>query len=189
MGTNGPKIIKDPRVIITGTEKTNAGKTLGSIIFSCATCNTDETIKKDETWSTGTYKYKKLKLEKKNTITISGDVSLYVKEDFIVEDEVIFKFIAGASLIVYVDKKVEFKEKFTVTFTHGPDRPEDFIIYGTSKANTILIEEESIFIGGIYAPNAKIEVKEKSVITGALIGNKLKIDKKDVKITWDKGTA
>ena len=184
VATNGSKIEKEKGVTITGSEETSVGKTLDSITFSCSSCNADKKIKNDETWSSDTYEYKKLEIEKKTTITISGDVILYVKEDFKVEKEVTFRLLDGASLTVYVDKKVELEKKFAIEFPQGPDRPEDFVIFGTSNADTIKIGKESTFIGAIYAPDAKIEVEKKSDITGSLVGDEVKIGKEG-NITWD----
>jgi len=165
VATNGSKIEKEKGVTITGSEETSVGKTLDSITFSCSSCNADKKIKNDETWSSDTYEYKKLEIEKKTTITISGDVILYVKEDFKVEKEVTFRLLDGASLTVYVDKKVELEKKFAIEFPQGPDRPEDFVIFGTSNADTIKLYEEDKnnvyqygdFASYIYLYNSRLE--------------------------------
>ena len=147
-------------------------------------CKKKGEIKKDETWNAGSYEYKSLKIEGKNTITIKGDVVLYVKDDFIMEKQTGFRILDNSSLTIYVDKKVELGKKFTTEFPNSPDRPEDFLIFGTSNADTVKIDKKSTFIGGIYAPDAKVEIEEKSDLLGSLVGDEIKIAKKS-NVVWD----
>ncbi len=184
IGTNASNIQADKGVTINGEIETSAGRTLESIIFSCAGCNDDEEINGNKTWSSGTYEYKKLKMKKNTTLTINGDVTLYVKEDFIVEKDTVIKFLSNSSLTVYVDKKAEFKQGFSVVFDPQPDRPKDFVIYGTSHADTIKFEKESTFIGAIYAPDAHIHIEKGQEIKGSVIGNEIHIHK-ETTVTYD----
>jgi len=91
---------------------------------------------------------------------------------------------SSSSLTIYVDNKAEFGKKFRVEFDPTPDRAEDFVIYGTSNADTIKFDKNTTFIGAIYAPDAEIEIGDNSNITGAIIGDEIKV-KKNASITYD----
>lgn len=184
IGTNDSEIKKGKGILITGNEQTNAGQTLESINFTCDNCNSDEEIKNNTTWNTGTLEYEKLKIKKNVSITIAGEVIIKVQEDFTVEKNTRFIFLPGASLTIYVDKKAEFKENMHVVFSGGTPRPEDFVLYGTKNADEIKIEKNILYNGVIYAPDAKIEIKENVHFTGALVGKEVKIEK-NVQVTWD----
>ena len=119
IGTNDSSISKGSGVTITGSEETNAGKTLDPITFSCGSCGSDKEVSSNETWSSGTYEYNKLLIKKNKTLTISGDVILYVKEDFILEENTKITLLANSSLTVYVDKKIEFKRMLTLFSTRS----------------------------------------------------------------------
>ncbi len=184
VGTNAAKIDKKKGVKITGTEETSAGKTLDSVIFLCGNCTKKKSVKKDETWNSGTYEYQSLTVGKNNTITIKGDVVLYVKEDFIMEEQTGFKILDNASLTVYVGGNAEFYENFTTEFPDGPDRPEDFIIFGTSQTVGVRVYNNSTFIGGIYAPDSNVEIQDESDIRGSLVGKEVKVNKNS-NVIWD----
>lgn len=184
VGTNDSGISKESGVTISGDEHTNAGRTMESINFSCSNCNSDKEISGSETWSTGTYEFLKVKINESSVLIISGDVVLYVKEDFIAEKESTIRVLANSSLTIYVDKKFELKKEFSVEFDPQPDRAENFVVYGTSNADAITIEKETTFIGAIYAPDADIDIKKESTLTGSIIGKKLNIEKECV-ITFD----
>lgn len=184
IGTNDSSISKGSNVTITGTEETNAGKTLDPITFSCGSCGSDKEVSGSETWSSGTYEYKKLLIKERENLTINGDVILYIKEDFILEERAEITLLANSSLTVYVDKKIEFKERASIVFNPLPDRAEDLVIYGTSNADSVTIEGRATFIGAIYAPNADILIKERANITGGIIGETLKIEQRAT-LTYD----
>lgn len=186
VGTNHTEISKGKKVSITGEEKTSMGKKIDPIKFSCSGCNSDYEIgeKGSTVWSEGTYKYKNVTMEKKSTLIITGNVILYVKEDFEADEKTTIEIRSGASLTIYVDGEAEFGEKFSVEFKPSPNRAEDFVIYGTSNADSIKFEEHTNFIGAIYAPNAEITIKKHSNITGAIIGDEIEV-KEHVTIEFD----
>jgi hypothetical protein len=101
-----------------------------------------------------------------------------------VAKESTFRFLEDASLTIYIDKNAVFDKEFTTQFTPEPDRPQDFVIYGTSNSDTITIKKESTFIGAIYAPDASILINKESAITGSIIGDEITLNK-EVTITWD----
>jgi hypothetical protein len=186
VGTNDSSISKDKNVSITGDEETSVGKTLDSISFSCSGCNSDYEISKNgwEQWSAGTYGYKNVTMKENSTLRINGDVVLYVKQNFKAEKNTSIVIRSNSSLTLYVDKKAEFKQNFSVVFWPTPNRAEDFVIYGTSNADTIKFEKNTTFIGAIYAPDADIKIGQNARITGSVIGDKIKVEK-NARITYD----
>ena len=184
IGTNDSSIKKDTGVTITGDEETNVGKTLVPINFSCGTCMDDKEVNGSETWFGDTYEYNKVTIKSSSTLTISGDVILYVKEDFTAEKESTIKILLNSSLTLYVDKKVEFNKEFAVEFDPQPDRAKDFVIYGTSNIEIVLIGKDITFIGAIYAPTADIDIQKAQKFVGAVVGNNISVDKEGT-VTYD----
>ena len=194
LGTNGQfsfEIYKDPSdpstfALIHSTGTVNSGSYFESkvkltysipISFSCSGCNSDYEISKNGSaeWGSGTYEYEDVKMEKDSILNINGDVVLYVKEDFIAEKDTRIVIGSSSSLTIYVDNKAEFKKNFSVEFDPPPNRVEDFVICGTSNADTIKFDKNTTFIGKISAPYAEIEIGDDSNITGAIIGDEIKI--------------
>jgi len=186
LGTNDSSVSKDPSVTITGDEEINTGITLTPIIFACGTCVADKNINSSETWFNGTYEYLNLTIQKNEVLTISGDVILYVKEDFFAGIGSTIKLLSNSSLTIYVDNSLTFKKHFSVEFDPQTDRAKDFVIYGTSNADTISMEKETTFIGAIYAPTADIYIKKAQIIGGAIVGNTITVDQ-GATIVYDPG--
>ena len=183
LGTNASSISQASGVTITGDEQVNAGKTLTPISFSCGTCTDDKDINSSETWN-GTYEYLNVTIDAGKTLSISGDVILYVKEDFFAGIGSKIKILSDSSLTIYVDGNAEFKKDFAVEFDPQPDRAKDFVIYGTSNANTIKLAKDITFIGAIYAPSADITIQKAQSFIGAVVGDTISVDK-DGTITYD----
>lgn len=184
IASNASSISKDSGVTITGNEETSVGRTLTPIIFTCDTCVDDKEINGSETWFNGTFEYLKVTITQNATLTISGDVILYVKEDFLAGIGSTIKLLSDSSLTIYVDKTAIFKKDFALEFDPLPDRAEDFVIYGTSNAKTIALEKEVTFIGAIYAPSADVMIKKAQKFVGAIVGDTVIIDK-EASITYD----
>lgn len=188
IGTNASNIHKESGVTITGGEKTNMERTLTNLTFPPEwECKNDKEINGIKTWDAGERDYKKVIIKAGSKLKINGDVTLYVKEDFIVEKESKIVIKAASSLTIYVDKKVEFKERSRVIFNSGPDRAEDFVIWATEHADTLKLERYVSFIGAIYAPNADTQIQEVAILKGAIVVDKLVVEKK-VAITYDPDT-
>lgn len=186
LATNDSSVSKDPIVTITGDEEINAGITLTPIIFACGNCVTDKNINSSETWFDGTYEYLNVTIQSNEILTISGDVILYVKEDFFAGIGSTIKLFSNSSLIIYVDNSLTFKKDFSVEFDTQPDRAKDLVIYGTSNADTISLEKEITFIGAIYAPTADIYIKKAQIIGGTIVGNTITVDQ-GATIVYDHG--
>lgn len=186
LATNDSSVSKDPSVTITGDEKINAGITLTPIIFACGTCVTDKNINSSETWFDGTYEYLNVTIQRNEILAISGDVILYVKEDFFAEIGSTIKLLSNSSLTIYVDNSLTLKKDFSVEFDPQTDRAKDFVIYGTSNADTISLEKGITFIGTIYAPTADIYIKKAQIIGGAIVGNTITVGQ-GAAIVYDHG--
>lgn len=184
VGTNAPFIWDLFGADISGTTETSAGRTLEQIPFSCGDCSVDLVISSDETWSAGTYEYQNVTINNNNTLTIDGDAVLYVATDFVMGMNTTIELLADSSLTIYVDGNVQIGRNFEVVFNPQPDRPEDFVIYGTSNSNTVMIDRNTTFIGAIYAPNAAIQLGRNSEYTGSIIGSTIMVSRNST-ITYD----
>jgi hypothetical protein len=170
VGTNATHIWDLFGADISGTTETSASRTLDQIPFSCSGCSGDLEINGSVTWSEGTYEYENVTLKKNNTLTISGDVVLYVESDFVTEQGTSITILPDSSLTIYVDGSAEFGKN---SFSNQGGSPEDLVIYGASNADTITFDQGSLFIGAVYAPGADILLGKNMQYTGAVIGDKV----------------
>jgi len=184
VGTNGPVITKEAGVTITGDEETSVGRTLDPIPFACVSCTKNKTFKNNKTWSNKTFEYSNLEFINGPTITIVGDVVIYVKKTLTMEDDTSFILREGASLTIYVDQIVDIMDSFSVTYEADPDPVQDFVIFGTQNATAINFGNNTSFKGTIYAPSSVITLGNGSNITGALIGDKITIGP-NANIIWN----
>ena len=116
---------------------------------------------------------------------IVGDVAIYVEGDMKLEKDAEFIITEGSSLTLYLGKKLEVKKDSAEDVIKGIKNetkdPTKLIIYGTDTCRKIKIEQnQGAFYGAVYAPYAKVEIKNIDNIYGALVGwdVKLKKDKK-----------
>lgn len=176
VGTNGSVVIKDSGVTISGDEQTEAGKAMAVVPFSCDTCTADSSITGAQTWSAGNYAYLNFTMEANTTLTIDGDVSLYVKNDMTVGQKSTIRLLEDSSLTIYVDNSAEFGKEFAIEFDPLPNRVEDVVLYGTSNAHTIQFNQSSTFFGVVYAPQAHVDFDRLANFTGAVVADTITVD-------------
>lgn len=168
--------------VITGDQDANVGQPLPAISFPSGTY-TAETEYKEETvnLSAGTYYHKKLKMLEDAVLNISGDVTINVKDEFKIEKNAQIIILSGASLTVYVKKKIEIKENAKI---NQDGDAEDFILY-QSENQDFKIKDNAIINGGLYAPlTDKLEIEKQAHVTGSVVADKVKM-KEDSQITYD----
>lgn len=138
---------------------------------------------KDDKPLSGNVKYSEFKLPKNKVQEIKGDVTMYVEGDMKLEKDSELIIPEGSSLTLYLGKKLEVKKdsaddtiKGLLNLTKDPTK---LIIYGTDTCEKIKIEENrGTFYGAVYAPYAKVEIKNSNDIYGALVGWDVKLKNK-----------
>lgn len=142
---------------------------------------------KDDKPITGTVKYTEFKMPEEGVQEIVGDVTIYVEGDMKIEKGAELIITEGSSLTLYIGNKFETKRDKggnTKGITNETEDPTKLIIYGTDTCRKIKIEEnQGVFYGAVYAPYAKVEIKNIDNVYGAFVGwdVKLKKGKKDGK--------
>ncbi len=118
--------------------------------------------------SNGTYDY--IDLTSGDTITISGDVTLYVTGIFEIKQFSVVEILPDSSLTLYLGGNLNLRNTSTVnTLTQIP---RDCQIYGVGGSNqTFLFEQSAVFYGTIYAPDCDVIFENSSQLYGAVIAN------------------
>ncbi len=112
----------------------------------------------------GEYYTDDIYLTNNSTLTITGDVILYVAGTTTALPVSTLNISAGASLIIYAGEDVDFSLLTILT----PDAiPSQFLVYGLADCQSV--KWGSVY-GAIYAPAADISVVNNAIIYGAVIG-------------------
>jgi len=113
-----------------------------------------------------------ISLASKTTITISGDVTLYVDGDIHISGQAVIVIPAGSSLTIYASGRIHMAGQGIV---NGNARPENLIIYGTDDCSNVHFSGQADLYGAIYAPKADCDSSGQADIFGSIIGNTVDI--------------
>jgi PilX N-terminal/Putative Ice-binding-like adhesive domain len=108
----------------------------------------------------------------KSTITISGDVTLYVDGDIHISGKAMIDIPVGSSLTIYASGRIHMAGQGIV---NGNARPEALIIYGTDDCSDVHFSGQADFYGAIYAPAADLDFSGQADIFGSIIGDTVDI--------------
>ncbi len=112
----------------------------------------------------GEYYTADIYLTNNSTVTITGDVVLYVAGTTVAQPTSTLNISAGASLIIYAGGDLDLSENIILT----PDAiPSHFLVYGLAGCQSV---GWGSTYGAVYAPAADITVPNSAVIYGSLIG-------------------
>ncbi|MHC4661760.1 MAG: DUF7305 domain-containing protein [Planctomycetota bacterium] len=129
--------------------------------------------------SGGTYRYDSVQVSGQSSLTISGDVILYVDGDFMTSGQGVITVTEGASLTIFQGSgDMHIAGQGIVNLTNAPTK---LFIYsatvttgtGDNRNNFVHINGQAAFAGAVYAPGADIKVNGQTVNYGALIGRSL----------------
>ncbi len=127
---------------------------------------------------TGNITFKKFDIPAAAKQEIVGDCTIYVTDIMQFQGDGELIITEGSSLTLYLDKKLEIKNE-----QGGIDnqtlKPTNLRIFGTPTCNSITLENMDTFYGAVYAPLAKIEVKNSGEIRGALVGWDVELSNKN----------
>ena len=169
MHGNPDTVISDFGATITGEIDTlTQVRPITSVIVpdSLAPLPSGETLKNDTTISSSA-KYDSINLKSNKTITIDGNVSLYIVGDVILNNSAEIVIEADSSLVLYLGGDLEAKN--SSSFNNETQNPEDFQIYALDSCESMLLKNSSDFYGTIYAPNAEITINNSADMYGSVI--------------------
>jgi len=135
---------------------------------------------KDKVPISGNNIFSSLIIPKGEVQEINGNCQIYVAGDVKVEDGAQLIVTNNSSLRLYVGgEKLEVKKKSAGLINEAGD-PKNLLIFGMDNCRKVKIEEAPgiDFYGAVYAPFAKVEMKNSGDLYGAFIGWDVKLKKK-----------
>ena len=122
--------------------------------------DTDDTI-------TASARYSSIDLGNSETVTISGDITLYITGGIILGNSAELGIEEGASLTLYLGGDFEGKNSSAVN--NLTEDAKQLQIYGLDSCETIQFKNSSDFYGAIYAPNADVVMNNSANIYGSVV--------------------
>ena len=121
----------------------------------------------NDTTITTSARYSSIDLGNSETVTISGDITLYITGDIILGNSAELGIENDASLILYLAGDFEGKNSSTVN--NETQDTQKLKIYGLDSCETIQFKNSSDFYGAIYAPNADVIMNNSANIYGSVV--------------------
>lgn len=158
---------------ISGSTTHANNVTLSSVtVPSALTGLTDSgTISTTTTISTGDYKYSSVNLSNNKTLTINGNVRMYLTgaSAFSTGNNVTLNISAGSSLTVYSNGVINFDNNSVIN--NVSKKPDKFLIYSAyTGANGVLISNNGSIYSAIYAPETNIAISNNASLFGSVVG-------------------
>ena len=114
----------------------------------------------------GEYRVSNIQLSGQNTITINGNVTLYVDGNFKTAGQSKLKINDGASLTLYVNGNIDMAGQGIVNMNQ---KAEKVIVYGTESCQDVKLAGQSVLYAAIYAPKAAATFTGQADIFGSVI--------------------
>lgn len=119
----------------------------------------------------GTYRYTEISLASRKTVTINGDVIMYIDGKIKTSGQSQILINPGASLVIYQgDAEIQMSGQGIV---NSSGAPPDLLIYSSSTSR-VKLSGQADFYGAIYAPGAYIQYTGQADIFGAIVGDEIK---------------
>lgn len=121
--------------------------------------------------------YHKFEISDKATVTITGDVTLYVTDEFKIRNESSMIVPPGSTLTIIIDRKLTMEDH--AVFDNQSHDPSKVLICGTDNhKEDINWRSENDFYGVFYAPEAKFKMERDGNVFGSVKARKVQIKKK-----------
>lgn len=158
---------------ISGTTTHTNNVTLSSVTIPSELSGLADsgTISTTTTLSAGDYKYAAIDLSNNKTLTVDGNVRLYLTgtSAFSAGNNVTINISAGSSLTVYSDGSINFDNNSVIN--NVSKKPDKFLIYSAyTGADGVLISNNGSIYSAIYAPETDISVTNNGSFFGAVVG-------------------
>lgn len=122
---------------------------------------------KNSTTISSSAKYSDIKLANSKTVTITGDVALYIEGDMSLGNSVDIDIEEGASLTLYLGGNLE--QKNSSALNNDTKEAKNLQIYGLDSCEVMDFKNSSEMYGTIYAPNADVVIHNSNKTYGAII--------------------
>lgn len=149
MTKNGPNSVTG--TFTTGFSTNLPDNTVPSSISSLATTTAPTTT---TTINAGSYKYSSWTLNGSKTITINGDVKIYVTGNFLTNGTINITVNTGSSLTLYAGGNVTFNGNPNLKMTNNVQTADKINIIGLPGCTNVSLNGSGVFVGAINAPNA-----------------------------------
>ncbi|MBW7988409.1 MAG: hypothetical protein FVQ84_00075 [Planctomycetes bacterium] len=112
-------------------------------------------------------RYSGINLGNSKTVTISGDITLYITGDIILGNSAELDIESDSSLTLYLDGDFEGKNSSAVN--NQTENAKNLQIYGLENCETMIFKNSTDLYGAIYAPNADVIMNNSAAIYGAVV--------------------
>ena len=113
-------------------------------------------------------RYDSITLESGKTLSIVGDVTLYVTGDILIGQSYV-DIPSGSSLTIYIGGNFTARNTTLInTITKEPKRCQ---MYAVGSGQTFMLEQSTTFYGSIYAPNSTVHLDNSAELYGAIVAN------------------
>jgi len=123
----------------------------------------------NDTTITNSARYSGIYLGNSETVTISGDTTLYITGDIVLGNSAELGIESDSSLIMYLDGNFEGKNSSTIN--NLTEDAQNLKIYGLDSCEILRFKNSSDFYGAIYAPNADVVMDNSSTIYGSIVSD------------------
>lgn len=127
-----------------------------------SSASSDGKINKDETVTTSG-KYSEINLGNNETVTIDGNVELYVTGKITLGKNASIQVTDGSSLTIYAADNIESKN--SSSFINDNSNPKSLQIMGLDSVKKIVLKNSGDMYAVVYSPNANMEVKNSGDFT------------------------
>ena len=118
-------------------------------------------------YSADSGKYSDINIATNGTLSINGDLTLYITGDIILKNNAEIEVENNSTLILYFDGDIEAKNSSGLN--NQTEIPANLVIYGTGTSQKIDIKNSGDIYAVIYAPNADMTVHNSVDVYGSFI--------------------
>ncbi|MCF7955367.1 MAG: hypothetical protein K9M75_06165 [Phycisphaerae bacterium] len=120
-------------------------------------------------------RYSEIVMGNGETVTIDGEITLRIEGNVELDNNAEIEITEGSSLTLFIDGT--FKMSNGGKINNITQKPPHCIIFSTATSEVeYCFDNIGVFYGALYAPNAKVEIKNNAIIYGAILGKELQID-------------
>ncbi len=141
------------------------------------------------TLTAGNWKFTSLSLSNNATLTIDGDVSLYLTNSSALStgNNVVINVSAGSSLTLYTAGAISLGNNAVIN--NVSKTPSDLIIYSSyTGTNGVTLDNNGSIYGAIHAPLTNVSLSNNMDLYGAVVGKNVAIDN-NVYIHYDEALS
>ncbi len=167
-------------VTITGTQTSTNNRTLSSVTVpsSLTGLTSSGALTLSNNGSTvitaGSYKYSNISTGNNCTITISGNVSLYLTSTssaLSTGNNMTFTITSGSNLTLYTDGRLDFSNN---SIANANATPSSFQIYSTYSSSSgsagVEFDNNGTVYAAVYAPDTDVDLNNNVTFYGAVVG-------------------